>query len=153
MTHTSNGLRVWNDQRIGKYPYVRQKPTRVFQPNNPIGAKTAWRDPACPFSPFVTDSPIYVTKSKQREKIKDDLRDEAKSRLVLANYQRPAPLEADFPEPEILCAKRRHFKVTRRNRFVREYLVRSPTMEPPQISASQPIVKDRFFIVYMYFIS
>lgn len=138
-------MKVFNDQRVGQYPYKRLKPKRHFRPNNEIGAKPnqTWIDPSCPFSPFVANSGIPA---KKQEKIKDELRSEAKSRLVLANYQRPLPLEDEFPEPEILCSRRRHSKVTRRNR-ARAYLVRNPTMDQPSICEDQPIVKETVMIL------
>ena len=131
---------MWNDQQIGTYPYKRSRSDRIFRPGNAIGAKVnqTWIDPSAPFSPFVRFS--GVSKDDQ-DQMKDDLRIEAKSRLSLVNHLRPKPLDSNFIEPEILCSRRRHLKVTRRNRQVREYLQRSPTMAPPVVTGAQPGAK------------
>ena len=149
MTHTPKGVKVWNDQRIGKYPFHRKPPKQIFRPGNAINAEPSqtWIDPSCPFSPFVANSGIPLSK---QDKIKDNLRAESKARLVLANYKRPLPLEDDFLEPEALCTRRRHFKVTRRNPFVREYLTRDPSMAPPIVLGAQPSSKERGSIYISY---
>ena len=145
MTRTSKGLKVWVDQRVGQYPYKRKPSNRIFRPGNAIGARTdqSWLDPSCPFSPFVRNSGLKPKTADEKDEIKENLKAEAKSRLIMVNYQRPLPLEPEFPEPEILCSKRRHGKVTRRNRFVREYLVRNPSMEIPNISIDQPVPQEQ----------
>lgn len=149
-SRTISGMKVWNDQRVGKYPYKRTRSNRIFRPNNEIGAKVnqTWIDPSAPFSPFVRFSGVSA---EEQEQIKDDLRVKAKSRLSLVNHLRPKPLDPDFVEPEILCSRRRHLKVTRRNRQVRNYLQRSPTMAPPMVIEDQPGIQEgsKFFEIIL----
>ena len=145
----ANGARVTVSHRVGKYPYQRVKPVRHFTPGNPLQLKEYWVDAACPWSPWLfdkKDSKVQKTRTYVPNKERDNFRLDTKIRMRSVNYKRPQPLDPEFPEPELFCLRRRHFRVTRRNRSVRPYLERNPDMAPPDIPEEQPLDQDRFQI-------
>ena len=104
-------------------------------------------DAACPWSPWLfdkKDSKVQKTRTYVPNRERDNLRQDTKIRMRSVNYKRPQPLDPDFPEPEKFCLRRRHFRVTRRNRSIRPYLERNPDMAPPDIPEEQPLDQDSF---------